>query len=569
MDNFAISPHPKAPLFSHEDGQLVLQQIIREMQSPNPQLENDEVVEVIRQAGYVNLWFFLKGIASYAGPFDLLNTKLHLSMANYRQSLSEPGCRGAMFIPRSCFKTTIVTEGASGWELLRNPDLRIRITGATDGKAEGFFLTIKAMFDSNALIKYLYPEYVPGTGADRWTKSEIVLPNRRKNRREPSLEYGGVGGASESRHYDLHIVDDMIGLASLNSQGISNADMARTRKWFWSSEKTLLQSIRKSRVIVVGTRYAVDDVYDDILGKTYKLEGTEISDFKPNEKGRWRVYYRKALENSQSIFPESFTKEDIEEMLEDDYWTAVTQYMNEPHAAGLTEFSGEPAKKCFLVEDVVDSGLGDKILKWSIHFQRNGEDVDLPLENCDLVQATDPAASETYLSAKTSRSAVGVLATSPQGEHFLISLHVGYVAVTDMINWMFLDKQKFRPYWRGSFLESQGPFKILGAVLRKEEMLRRETLNLRAVTAVGEKTARIRTTLAPVLNSGRLYVEENAWDDFWEEQRSFPQSQKMDILDMLTIALKAAVRPLSQEELWEKRQHERRRRLERHGAAGY
>jgi len=944
-----LVPHPKAPLFAREDRMEIFQQILREVTSENPQLSNKEVLEVIRQAGYVNLWFFLKGIASFGGPFELLNEDLHMAMANYRQTLLYPGCRGAMFIPRSCFKcrakgeevlsvngvvkvenikvgdkllttdrygkpkitivkaigreksriykvklqsghimrvgkghkfktpkgfvipvedlkegdligvaskagfkvkpykdldwlmgfiygdggvtggsirltivdesllakakrvwknglskrgrygwdllkgkewflksggiiekaihkrippeyegssgflqglfdadgsvsktgrisfctaskglandvqrnllyfgvhtritetstysdhgkafyvtietekgtkafqefigfsckskkerlekrkpiinrsydiipsewvrllkgevksqawrkdkkprldnyynltkdkfnnlksllkehrnielmkaiekrdfiwervvsikeegdgeiypifvdgnhtymdahgvidhnSTIVTEGATAWELLRDPDLRIRITGSTSDKAFGFVQTIKAIFDSNSLFGLLYPEYVPEPNADRWTKTEIVLPNRRKARREASVEYGGVGGASEGHHYDLHIVDDMIGLGSLNANRESSAEMIRTRNWFWGSEKTLLQSIRKSRVIVVGTRYAVDDVYDDIIGQAREVIGAEMPDFEPNPKGRWTIYYRKAIENGKSIFPESFSIEDLEEMADNDYWTYVTQYLNDPQASGLAEFNEYEAKKCFLEAETVDVPGGESALLWNIrYYGTDGEKV-ISLANCDVVMAIDPAASEKSLSAKTSRSAVGVLATAPDGKRFLISLNVGFVKVTKVFDWMFAAMRKFKGYLRGTFLEAQGPFKILGPLLQAEQQRRKQTLNLRPTVAVGEKTARIRTTLQPELERGNFYVEESIWPEFWEEQRAFPQSQRKDVLDMVTIALKAAVRPLSQEEERRKKSAERKRRAAIRGITGY
>ena len=697
-----LIPHPKAPLFSKEDGILTFKQIIKEMSSDNPSLGNQEVLEIIRQAGFVNLWFFLKAICSYSGPFDLLNDQLHMDMCNYRQSLMVPGCRGALFIPRSTFKcraegelipttkgekkiedvrkgdyvfsfnnhgsieevivkdvyeaeaelkevilksghimrvglghkfktlssftkvedlhigdflviapignsitmleqvigiktigegkiipimvggnhtyldshgvvdhnTTIFTEGASAWELLRDPEIRIRITNQIAGKAEDFMHTVKNIFDSNEFFARLYPEYVPESNAERWNQSEIVLPNRQRKRREPSVESGGVGGASEGHHYDLHVIDDMIGLAALNSGHNSGAVMTQTRNWFWGSEKTLLQSMRYSRLLVVGTRYAVDDVYDDILARTYENLGTPMRDFKPNPEGRWSVYYRTAIENDKSIFPESFTKEGLAEMAIDDYWTYVTQYVNDPQAAGLAEFNEYKVKKCFLESKIVEVAGGENILLWNIRYFYGGEDKVIPLSSCDLLIAGDPAASERYMSAKTSRSAIGVIATDSHNNHFILSLHADYVKATKMFDWMFAEKKKFSEYIRGTFLESMGAFKMLVPILREEETRRGINLNLRPVYVSGEKEARIRTIIQPVLEQGRLYIDENFYDLFWDEQRAFPQSQRKDILDMVSLGIKASIRPLSEIERTEQRRASKRLE-QRRGITGY
>jgi len=563
-----LIPHPKAPIFNQPDRLEIFKQAIIEVGSPNFTSSNSEIMNIIRQAGFVNLWFFLKGIASHGGPFDLLNTDLHMDMCNYRQTLMNDGCRGAMFIPRSCFKSTIVTEGASAWELLRNPEMRIRITNQISDKAQDFMETIKNIFDSNELFAELYPEYVPLPNAERWNKSEIVLPNRIKKRREGSVEYGGVGGASEGHHYDLHIVDDMIGLGSLNAGHQSSAEMARTRNWFWGSEKTLLQSMKKSRVIVVGTRYAVDDVYDDIIARACVNSGTPIRDFTPSEKGRWQLYYRKAIEEGKSIFPESITIEGLEEMAEDDYWTYVTQYLNDPQAGGLAEFNEYKIKKCFLEAEYLTSGGGEKILRWNIRYQF-GEEKVIPLSSCSLLLACDPAASEKQLSSKTSRSAVGVIATDSDNNHFILSINADFVKATTMFGWMFAAHKKFEDYWTASFLESQGAFKMLAPILREEETRRGVHLNVRPVFVSGEKVARIRTILQPVLEQGRLFVDENFYDKVWEEQRSFPQSQKKDILDMLSLGVKASTRPMSENEIAEKRRAEKRLNSFHRGITGY
>ena len=547
MKQLEIIPHPLAPLFDREDGMLILSQIMDELDSQNPSFGNNEVRSVMRQAGFVSLWFFLKGIASHGGPFDLLNEELHMDMANFRQKLLYPGCRGAMFIPRSTFKTTIVTEGGSAWEAVRFPDIRIRITNAISDKAQDFMHTVKNIFDSNELFAMLYPEYVPANNAPRWNNTEIVLPNRTKKRREATVEYGGVGGASEGHHYDLHVVDDMIGLGALNSMQQSGAEMMRTRNWFWGSEKTLLQSVRNSRVIVVGTRYAIDDVYDDIIDKAYENVGYPLRDFVPNPKGRWSIYYRKALENDESIFPEGFSKEDLEEMAEDDYWTYVTQYLNDPQAAGLAEFNEIKIKKCLLTTETINVG-GDSFDRWLILYTNNGVQYEVPLETCDLIFAVDPAASERRISAKTSRTALVVMATDPKGNHFILKLQADYIKVSQMFKWLQNAKRQFGSQVRCTFLESQGAFKMLYPLLLEDQERNGYHVNPRPLFTPGDKDARIRTTMQPVLEAGKLFIVEEYYELFWEEQRSFPQSMKKDILDATSMALMGAVTPVGEEE---------------------
>ena len=70
----------------------------------------------------------------------------------------------------------ICTEGGTFFELLRNPDIKVRISGSTGEKAEGFHQTVKAQFDKNELVKWLYPEYYVNSpkSQERWSSQEIV-----------------------------------------------------------------------------------------------------------------------------------------------------------------------------------------------------------------------------------------------------------------------------------------------------------------------------------------------------------------------------------------------------------
>ncbi|KKM23824.1 hypothetical protein LCGC14_1611310 [marine sediment metagenome] len=556
-----IVPHPKAPLFTAKSAPLLLEQIKAEVTSPNFQL-TDEVRELIRQAGFVSLWFFGKYIAGFAGPYDRLNEDLHLEMCNFRQSLLKPGSRGALFLPRGHLKSKIVDETGGGWELIRNPDLTIRLTNAIDDTAGDFMHMIKAIFDSNEFFAWLYSEYaVRSKSQPRWNETEIVLPNRTKTFKEASVEFGGIAGASEGHHYDLHIIDDMIGLAALNSNLGSNAVMESTKNWFWASEQSLLNSMRTSRIIVVGTRYAVDDVYDTIIKRAYKVSGHYLRDFKPNVKGKWHIYYRMAVEEGKVIFPEEFTKEGFEEMAENDWWTYVTQYLNDPEAGGLAELVDYKIKSCTVEWNSVDE-------QWFIHYKEDNEEKTLALVDCDLIFAGDPAATEKYISSKTSRSAVGALATSYHPKYFLVDLRVGYVTAAKFFLWFFSLANRFKDFYRGTFLEASGPFKIMGPLLKDAAKKAGVYLNLRPFAAHGDKDGRIRSTLQPILDRGELYVAEPYVADVREEQRTFPLAQKKDILDMMTMAINNSIKPLSHKELVRRQREDDEFENRQHNLAG-
>lgn len=558
-----ITPHPKAPLMSREDGPLILQQIIEEVGSGNYPT-SDVFMTIMRQCGFVSLWFFLKFIAGYAQDFDELNYDLHVDMCNFRQTeCLKRGARCGMFIPRSHFKTTCVTEGGGAWEFLINPDLLMRITNAIADRAARFMHTIKAIYDSNDLFRALYPEYASNTQrSSTWNDKELVMPAG-KGHREPSITAGGVEGAGEGVHVNLHVIDDPLGLKALNAGRVGNAIMYSTRNWFWATEKTLLKAEARDRVLVVGTRYAVDDLYGEILDQAKEIHGYPIDNWEPNEKGRWVVYYRRAVEDGKVIFPENFTMEGYQELAENDWWTWVTQYLNDPRASGLAELSEYRMPGFEMVHDEKDN-------EWYIIEKgEEGRVIRRALSDFDVVMAIDPAASEKYLNARTSRTAIVVVATDTRDHKYIIGLHADYVNTRVMFDWIFEMAEKFAKHLRATHLETNAGFKLLEPQLRMEQQRRRMWIGLRPDPAVGDKIARIRSILQAPYADGKIHVLEGYRLMVEEEQRAFPQTMKMDILDALSAAVANGMRPLSVEEKIQQEEEEDWWENRRVGATGY
>ena len=57
---------------------------------------------------------------------------------------------------------------------------------------------------------------------------------------------------------------------------------------------------------------------------------------------------RLAIENGKAIFPEVMDEEEYQRLLEEDYWTGITQYANSPRKTGLSEFFSMDIKRAKL-----------------------------------------------------------------------------------------------------------------------------------------------------------------------------------------------------------------------------
>jgi len=559
-----ILAHPEAPLFAAPDALEVLQQVLQVVESGNFSVANEEIRQVIRQAGYSSLWFFLAVIAAYNGPYERLTNHLHVDMANNYQKFMYPGSWSAFFLPRSAFKSTLVTYGANGWELLRDVNLTIAMGSAVSDRSYDFLHETQRIFDSNEFFQWLYPEYVPSTSARSWNDKEMTLPNRTRRKVAPSIQILSVGASSQGVHVELLKLDDIVGDAQLTSDRGANADMRRIGNWFKSNKRTLIEKPEESRIVVVGTRYGIDDPYESIMEslKSKHGGGWDSIPRKEREDGEWHVYYRQAIEKTGSIFPEAISEDFISKIREDDPWTYLTQYLNNPYTQETAEMSiYTPA------EANADYNADDD--EWYISWTEGPDKYCVwKLSDCDVVAATDPAGTErNQMTVKSSRSASAVVATCPDGTVVLIELFADYVPISTVFDWMFTIHSKWHPRLHG--LEQNGPFKILGPLLRDEQERRKTWISTCPTRSTTDKDARIRSELQPRLERNKIKLTSNVRKIFMGELISFPGGNLKDSLDAVSQALSLARIPPDPKELEEEDYEEELALMGRSRYTGY
>ena len=545
---FVISPHEDAPQLSDpEKAPLYLDQLIGEMQG-NLQV-TEEVRELMRQASLVNLWFFLKFVAGFAGPFDKLNTDLHREMCNFAQLMMRSGKKAAAYIPRFHYKSTIFTIGAPGWLPLRNPDVRIRINASKVERGSDFLETTQRMYDSNELFAWLFPDSVPERNAKGWNAFEMTVPNRRKYYKEPTIKAGSVGESSEGDHFDGIIHDDIIGKKVLNVMGQSGTEMYKITKDWKTDNSTLIIDAFISWIFVVGTRYGLDDTYEETLKNLKHLYGYRkvlfLGGYREDEKNEWEVYYRCVREDDeqgvpQIVFPEAITESYLEKMLEDDPWTYWTQMVNLPQQAGLVEFAAMTIRDCETVWKDED---------WWVYVC--GTDEWIPMGKLEVTGGFDPAFTEKGITAKTSRSAVVLWGQDQLRRKFLIDYRVGYVSPLTAIDWIFELVEKYKGYVRVFYFERAAGQKFLRQLAEDEKVKREIWVTFDDVSAVSDKDARIRSVLASDLEAGRMYAPRSGALEFREEVKGFPQARLKDLLDASVTALVRNQTPMSDDEEFE------------------
>jgi hypothetical protein len=554
---FEILPHEDAPLFAKKyvrNPRLLIERIRSDLESGKVSA-SDMMTSLIRQASLVSLFFFLTQVAAFSGPYEKLNESLHLDMANFRQSEAsmKDGARAAEIIFRSSYKSTVCGHGADSWEALRNPNIRIRLISEIVERAHTFKNLAKATFDSNGWFALLFPEYVPGKSASRWNESEFVLPNRTRNYAEPTISAGGATGASEGVHVDLLDIDDIHGLEDVDAQHRSNASMMQKKKWFATNATTLLVDLN-SRINLRGTFYGADDVHSAIMNDAKRIEGFLTPEFAVSQTGVWTVYYRSWEEDGIEVFPEVMNKATYAKLLQDDPWTAITQYANKAHDPAVSEFYKLETKRCGLMWS---PKRGEYFIRWSQLADNelsNWED-DLPitltrLGSLAIGMYVDPAGTNRGISAKASKTAIEIIGLDSQERAVLIWARVGYFTIETVFDYIFEGCKKFDGLISKVGVESNAMQTIIAPLLEKERRTRGYYINPVPIPAKGDKTARIRTNVGRSLMRGLVWVVEGEEKDFEEERMLFPNNEfKMDALDAFEKGLTDLTVPSSQEEM--------------------
>ena len=531
-----VKKHPMSPLFNGADGSEKLIQALTAISSKSLSTANEELRDLLKQACYASLWFFMKGVASFGGPFDKLTDHLHVDMTNWYQSMMLPGVKAGGFIFRSAYKTTNWTSGANGWEILRDPNIIICLISGITSKALEMMATTEHIFDANEIMEWLFPElYVKNTNRDHWSTTEMISPGRTKWADQPTLKPLGVGVSAQGTHADLLKIDDIVGDTQLNEDRSAGAEMRKAGNWLMSNMNTLLMSPIFSRVFVGGTRYDVADPYEVIFKNMRSIKGADYAiPHKTKEDGIWDVYYRMAIEHELEIFPESVGKKQL--MLMDE-WTRMTQYYNNPYLYRKSEINNYEFGSCELSFE-----KGHERVIWTDY---EGFEQSRYLIEMDLIQVADPAATEGSQATKRSSKSAHLLGCRDRDEnYFIIRGNIGHKEIYTVYDWFFTTMRVFGKWIRKSGMEMKGGFKLLEPQIRREQRKRKVKLKFGPIQTTGDKDARIRAYLETPLKNHKLFVIDSEFKKVIQAELDvFPNGLIKDGLDVVAMFVQESREP--------------------------
>lgn len=190
--------------------------------------------------------------------------------------------RKLLLIPRGHLKTAIVTKGFVIQNILRNPDIRILIANQVWDKSREMLYEIKQLLTEKTDLSKLFGDFV----SERWREDDIVIRQRKKALAAPTIGTSGVEAELTSSHYDMIVLDDLQG-----EKNFQTPDQREKVKRYYRSMMDLIEP--GGTIIVIGTRWHLDDVYQYIMD---------------NEKEYYDIEVRQVIENGKIIFPKKFQK---------------------------------------------------------------------------------------------------------------------------------------------------------------------------------------------------------------------------------------------------------------------
>lgn len=408
----------------------------------------------------------------------------------------------AILLPRGHLKTSLVTIAKSIQFILRDPNVRILIANQVWDRARDILREIKGHLEAGVL-----PQMFGHFASHKWTEDSVVVRQRRKVHKEPTIMTTGVEAETTGGHYDVIFLDDLVGLQ--NSQTPEQLEKA---KRFRRSMINLLEP--GGKIIEIGTRWHLNDTFSEILEK---------------EKDYYDVHVRRIVEDGKVIFPKKFSKrfDRNKKTWVDDPTGTCMDYVDHLRASmPSNEFSAQ-----YMNEPIDDAS----------RIFRDGDFRYFKRAPDGLFKAmtVDPAISEKNTADRTSIMVTGM----DSSRHiYVLDYLAGRWGVSEVIENIFRMWERFYPNVVG--MESMGFQRALKYSLEREMGDRRQFFPIEELKSPNQSNAkelRIKA-LEPFYRRGDiLHHESMRGKELENELYTFPRGRHDDIVDSLAYALQLLI----------------------------
>jgi hypothetical protein len=290
-------------------------------------------VREFRSAAERNLFLFCKGVLNRY----FLTEALHKPVCEFLQQV--PPFRKLVLMPREHAKTAIVSGGLPLHIIiqpaetniyfpgLEGSECRIMLAGENMSMAQKNLRVLEEIHTGNKLFRALWPHRVwdsPRRQSKLWNQKALIFP-RENEWPDPTIWAIGVDGAVTGARPNVMIKDDLISVEAANSDVV----MESAVEWHKVSRALLdtyeVESGVQSLEFIIGTRWAVYDLYSDIIDNDPSVE---VIDEK----------FHQIIRDGKILWPEKHTKESIEQLRREYGAMFYLLYLNSAADPELVDF---------------------------------------------------------------------------------------------------------------------------------------------------------------------------------------------------------------------------------------
>lgn len=171
------------------------------------------------------------------------------------QVIEAPGDRKLLLLPRGHQKSTIFSVGWVIQQILKDPDIRVKIISATWPLAKDLLHQTKSILTQSVLPdifgQFLEPKC-------RWTTDNIDVAQRKRWLKDPTISTGGIDTGKTGGHCDLMIFDDIV-----TPENTTTPEQVRKVVDGYQACLPLLDP--GGRLLIIGTRYVMGDIYGYLI----------------------------------------------------------------------------------------------------------------------------------------------------------------------------------------------------------------------------------------------------------------------------------------------------------------
>lgn len=487
------------------------------------------------------------------GPLVPMTYRAHLAMCLFAEGMTgieeiDDARIKIILVPRGLGKSSLVTKALPILRVLQNRNYATGIANENTDLAKAFLQDIKNEFESNPLLRVLFPEVIPDFRETTWSAEKIIVQRDKQNPTSPTVLAAGVNKTVTGVHQDLWIVDDLISDDAAEAAYRGNfSEIEAADRWLGRLQP-LLKNPKRDPIVIIGTKWWEGDTYERAENRWGRGEEPREHFWRlsyPAQRGTWEdegitkdlnipagsqivrlyrrgdvaVFKRPAIdENGRSIFPERYNIEELQEMQEEDPAWFAGQYLLEPTAGAASVFDSDWLK-FYEIEGA------------QLRFRKqDGQPKYIPTRELTTFISVDPAFSKKSTSA---RSAIPVIGTDGTQLILLEDFAERLESEDDIAAQVVEFYLRYKP--QKIFVETiVAQVAVANAIRRR---FREEGLGeppLEELRSHGQKSKTMRIYgLEHYFKRGLFWIHRSH-QKFLHEYQTFPRGELRDILDAIS-----------------------------------